>query len=352
MTYLDCAATNPYPQYRCNDYEYHAYFNPNANYAFGEKKLLHECEERVKKAIGANGGKVIFGGTASQLVENLMNCDKGDFWPVGGAYEHDSVDRFLIEHNLHNIEGLEETLKTFTPTGMKPFVFWQGVNNVTGRIFDVETIGRLCHKYGAFFVCDMTAMIGHAPIPCNIDEWCSAITYSGHKIGTELGVGAMWIGDEFNSWLGDFKLHGTPNVAGALAITDATEDVVKSAPYNELYYYELTKMLKDVLEANGIEFDLIGDKQSVASHAHAINAIRLSGFNADALQQYLASKQIYVGIGASACAEDHDYRVLNAFGLADEEASEVIRVSFCEDSTIDDVNKLVDGIKEFKGKYL
>ena len=350
MTYLDYAATDPWPKYKCSDYGWH--FNPNANYAFGEKKLLYECEERIKKAICANGGKVIFGGTSSQLVENLMNCDRDDFWPVGSAYEHDSVDRFLIEHNLHNIEELEETLKTFTPTGMKPFVFWQGVNNVTGRIFDVETIGRLCHKYGAFFVCDMTAMIGHAPIPCKIDEWCDCAFWSGHKIGTELGIGAMWLSNEFNRWLGDFKLHGTPNVAGALAITDATEDVVKNAPYNELHYYELTKTLKNGLEANGIEYDIMSDKQSVAVRAHAINAIRLKGINADALQQHLASKQIYVSIGGSACAEAHDYRVLNAFGLTDEEASEVIRVSFGEDSMVDDVNKLVNGIKEFKEKYL
>ena len=346
MTYLDYAATNPWPKYTCSYYGLD--FNPNANYAYGEKKLLQVCEKHVKKAIGAHGGKVIFGGTSSQLVENLMNCDRADFWPIGSAYEHDSVDRFLIEHNLHNIEELEETLKTFTPTGMKPFVFWQGINNVTGRIFDVETIGRLCHKYGAFFVCDMTAMIGHAPIPSKLDEWCSAITYSGHKIGTELGIGAMWIGDEFNSWLGDFKLHGTPNVAGALAITDATEDVIDNLDCNlGMYNVLYENMIYDMTD-NHIDFEVVysGFKTT------AINAIRLKGINANALQQYLASKDVYVGIGSSACAEAHDYRVLNAFGLTDEEASEVIRVSFGEDNTIDDVNKLVNGIKEFKEKYL
>lgn len=348
MTYLDYAATNPYPQYRCNDYDYYVYFNPNTNYAYGEKKLLKICEERIKKAIGAHGGKVVFGGTSSQLVENLMNCDKADFWPVGGAYEHDSVDRFLIEHNLHNIEELEETLKTFTPTGMNPFVFWQGVNNVTGRIFDVETIGRLCHKYGAFFVCDMTAMIGHAPIPSKLDEWCDCAFWSGHKIGTELGIGAMWIGDEFNSWLDDFKLHGTPNVAGALAIACAIEDAVDNLDCNLGMYNVLYENMIYVMTDNHIDFEVVCNGFKTT----AINAIRLKGINADALQQYLASKQIYVGIGASACAEAHDYRVLNAFGLTDEEASEVIRVSFGEDSMVDDVNKLVEGIKEFKEKYL
>ena len=84
----------------------------------------------------------------------------------------------------------------------------------------------------------------------------------------------------------------------------------------------------------------------------AINAIRLPEFNADALQQYLASKQIYVSIGGSACTEKHDYRVLNAYGLSNDDACEVIRVSFGEDSSVKDVEALVNGIKEFKEKFV
>lgn len=68
--FLDYASTNPYPKYRCCDYG--PFMNVNANYAYKEKRLIRECEERVKVAIGAKGGKVVFGGTSSQLIENLM----------------------------------------------------------------------------------------------------------------------------------------------------------------------------------------------------------------------------------------------------------------------------------------
>lgn len=350
MVFLDYASTNPWPEYRCSDYDYYTYFNANANYAFGEKQLMQECEERVKTAIGAKGGKVVFGGTASQLIENLMNCDGfsngANLWTIGSAYEHDSVDRFLLENKLHNIEELEKKLSEFDSDKVKPIVFWQGVNNVTGRVFDVEKIGKLCHKYGAFFLCDATALVGHAPIPKDIDEWCSAFWYSGHKIGTELGIGAMWLSEEFNNWLGDFKLHGTPNVAGALAITDATKDAVE-----EVYAYELK--WRDLSELMGGEFNKAGILvQGVylgrdADRTHAINAIRLNGINADALQQYLASKQIYVGLGHSSCSDENDNRVLNAFGLSDREASEVIRISFGENSNAKDIVKLVEEISNF-----
>ena len=114
-------------------------------------------------------------------------------------------------------------------------------------------------------------------------------------------------------------------------------------------WYTLMSDLYYLLKQDNPDVERIGDK--IAS-TYAINAIRLPGFNADALQQYLASKQIYVSIGGSACAEKHDYRVLNAYGLSNDEASEVIRVSFGEDSSIEDVKALVDGIKEFKEKFV
>lgn len=352
MVFLDYASTNPFTKYECSDY-CRPFFNANANYAFVEKQMLDEAEERIKTAIGAKGGKVVFGGTASQLVENLMNCNGfsngADFWTIGSAYEHDSVDRFSFEHDLHNVAELKTNLRTFKPTSMRPIVFWQGANNVTGMLMPIEEIGKLCKKYNAFFLCDATALVGHAPIPANIDKWCSAFWYSGHKIGTELGIGAMWLSEDFNDWLGDFKLHGTPNVAGALSIADATEDAVKDVNNNMWKWRDLAELLAGELNKADV---LVQGVYFKGDRTHAINAIRLNGINADALQQYLASKQIYVGLGVSACAESHDYRVLNAFGLSDGEASEVIRVSFGEDSTEKDVFNLVRGIKEFKEKYL
>lgn len=80
MVYLDYAATCPvvkcpqllYTKLYCDTAGRECFLNPNANYAYKEKRLLSEAENRVKKAIGAKGGKVIFGGTSSQLIENLM----------------------------------------------------------------------------------------------------------------------------------------------------------------------------------------------------------------------------------------------------------------------------------------
>ena len=337
MIYLDYAATNPFTKYPCS--KYGQFLNPNANYAYKEQRLLDDCANRVKAAIGAKSGKVVFGGTSSQLIENLMNRAKRNT-VICSKYEHDSFWR----HRFDSVDEIDFITNMPESYG-KMLVMWQGVNNITGEIFPVEQIGTICHEFNAFYICDMTAMIGKAPIPANIDQWCDCAVWSGHKLGTEVGIGAMWLSDKFNEWLNDFKLHGTPNLAGAMAITDATENACKSPMkhYTDLYMHLYGKLVN----AN-VQFQVISDRLKTC----AINAIMFDDINADSLQQYLASKQIYIGIGGSACSSLHDFRVLNACGLINNEASRVVRVSFGDETTKHDIDEFVNAVIEYKEKFV
>lgn len=97
------------------------------------------------------------------------------------------------------------------------------------------------------------------------------------------------------------------------------------------------------------------DKSNANEPAHsvfAINAIMFDDINADSLQQYLASKQIYIGIGGSACSSLHDFRVLNACGLTNDEASRVVRVSFGDETTERDIDAFVNAVVEYKEKFV
>lgn len=355
MTYLDYASTCPvvkYPQQLYRDVLSEGYFlNPNANYAYKEKRLLSEAENRVKKAIGAKGGKVVFGGTSSQLIENLFTHiteETNEYITLSSSYEHDAMWRF-VDDARKDICSLEHAIRTYH--GDKQLIVsLMGVNNLTGEIFPIEEIGKLCHEHDAFYICDMTAMIGHAPIPANIDQWCDCAVWSGHKLGTELGIGAMWVSDRLDKWLNGFKLHGTPNLAGALAMTQAVEDAcdVKYLSVSTNRYNNLYDNLFYVLKKHSIDFQVINGNIKTC----AINAIRLPGFNARALQSYLASKEIYIGLGQSSCADEADRRVLcQGYGLNKQEADEVIRVSFGESSNYNEVHELVEKIIEFKQMF-
>lgn len=344
MIYLDYAATNPFTKYPCS--KYGQFLNPNANYAYKEQKLLDECANRAKTAIGAKSGKVVFGGTSSQLVENLMTAityERSRYEIVCSYYEHDSFYKYR-DRGVFNLSDVKFELDT-AEDDVKSIVIWQAIQNITGEIFPIKQIGTICHWFNSFYICDMTAMIGKAPIIADIDQWCDCAVWSGHKLGTELGIGAMWLSDKFNNWLSDFKLHGTPNLAGAMAISDATEDSCKSSMkhYADLYMYLYGKLVN----AN-IQFQVISNRLKTC----AINAIMFDDINADSLQQYLASKQIYIGIGGSACSSLHDFRVLNACGLTNDEASHVVRVSFGDETTEHDVDEFINAVIEYKEKFV
>lgn len=365
--FLDYASTCPvvkYPQQLYRNVLGEGYFlNPNANYAYKEKRLLSEAESRVKKAIGAKSGKVVFGGTSSQLIENLMNYEfegKRKFsrfteYCIGSKYEHDSFNKFLVTRVTNTKQLIDALTKN---RGFRGVTIWQGVNNITGEVFSVKEIGSICYGFNCFYICDMTAMIGKAQIPTNIDQWCDCAVWSGHKLGTELGIGAMWISDRLDKWLNGFKLHGTPNLAGALALTQAVEEACDSHKLgqNMIYYGELLDHLIDGLIENNIDFQLVPeyeDNEPSNKFALAINAIRLPGFNARALQSYLASKETFIGLGQSSCVEEADRRILcQGYGLSEQEADEVVRISFSENSDEGDIKAFVQKVKEFKENFL
>ena len=100
MIYLDYAATNPFTKYPCS--KYGQFLNPNANYAYKEQKLFDDCANRVKTSIGAKSGKVVFGGTSSQLIENLMNRAKRNT-VICSKYEHDSFWR----HRFDSVDEID-----------------------------------------------------------------------------------------------------------------------------------------------------------------------------------------------------------------------------------------------------
>ncbi len=362
MVFLDYASTNlvvKYPQRLYRDVLGEGYFfNPNANYAYKEKKLLAEAENRVKKVIGAKSGKVVFGGTSSQLIENLMNAifaSQYNYDVFCSDYEHDSFFRYN-DDSFHDANGLNLLLAE-TDKYIIPIVMWQAVQNLTGEIFSQKKIGELVRLYKGYYICDGTAQLGHAPIESDVDDWCDAYIASGHKLGTELGIGFIWISDRLNKFIGDFKLHGTPNLAGALAMTQAIEGACDKWPLHERiwHYADLANCLNDGLIKNNIEFNTVPEypDNDEPPFAYAINAIRLPGIDANALQQYLASKQIYIGVGHSSCADNKDFRILQyGYGLSEKGASEVIRISFGENSNETDILALAQGVKEFKEKFV
>ena len=343
MVYLDNAATTvcKFPASTYDD----IWGNANTPYKFGlnAKQTADECRKRVKQCLGVKGGKVIFCSNASEAAKIL--CDRLQAYGIATAcrpYEHDSV------YDLVDMDGYQ-----FVHYGDRTAIFQQWVNPVTGVIFDIPSI-RQAIGNDCFLCMDATAGIGKRVLTQSIVNSVDAIWFSGHKFNGPKTGGILWVSDRLSKALylsddsrNEYGLkHGTLDVPSFIATTYALDEAVTQEIDNVAYYAELNNYLSNragnkIVISNPYTQGQIGATVLIDT-----------GCNADALVQYLSSKDIYVGLAHSACSADADYRVTQAFGISKETAERCIRVSFSEDNTFNDIDALVDGIKEFKEKFV
>ena len=343
MVYLDNAATTvcKFPASAYDD----IWGNANTPYKFGRnaRQAADECRERVKKCLGVKDGKVIFCSNASEAAKIL--CDRLRAYGIATAcapYEHDSV------YDLVDMDGYQ--LAHYSDGTA---IFQQWVNPVTGIVFDIpgirKGIGNDC-----FLCVDATAGIGKRILTQSIVNSVDAIWFSGHKFNGPKTGGILWVSDRLNKALylsddsrNEYGLkHRTLDVPSFIATTCALEYTIANNVENIWHYAGLNDYL-----SNRAGNRIVNFKQYANDHLNATLLID-TGCNADCLVQYLSSKGIYVGLAHSACSADADYRVTQAFGISKEIAERCIRVSFSEDSTFKDIDALVDGIKEFKEKFV
>lgn len=346
MIYLDNAATTvcKFPASAYDD----IWGNANTPYKFGlnARQTADECRERVKKCLGVKGGKVIFCGNASEAAKIL--CDRFythssvNCMTVCGPYEHDSVFNFTDLHGYQFVHYSDCTA-----------IFQQWVNPVIGVIFDIPSI-RQALGNDCFLCMDATAGIGKRILTQSIVSSVDAIWFSGHKFHGPKTGGILWVSDRLSKALylsddsrNEYGLkHGTLDVPSFIATTYALEYTFSNSIENIWHYVELNDYL-----SNRAGNRVISSKQ-YANYQIDATVLIDTGCNADVLVQYLSSKGIYVGLAHSACSADADYRVTQAFGISKETAERCIRVSFSEDNTFNDIDALVNGIKEFKEKFV
>lgn len=346
--YLDWAATSPTVRFHIDTSK--QWRNPNAAYAYEERKVLMDCEERIKAAIGANDGHVLYFRCATDALEWLAVATiakNPGRWFAHSPYEHDAAvyGSMAMPDQCYCVD----------------FYCHQLVNQLTGEIHDIKAVHEQLLQYDdvPFLVCDCTAAIHHISLKAaKVCQYAACICMSGHKLGCP-DIAFMWIDDRMFNWLGGGKdirnqyslKHGSISVGHVLALADAVEWAcdMRRQDDDEAHCGDLAICLELWLNKAGIKHEWIGDADKQVA---AINAIRLNGLNADAVQQYCASKDVYIGVGGSACNAAGDFRVLNAYGLSNAEAAEVIRVSFDDETTKDDINKLVGVIKEYKERFV
>ena len=342
MTYFDNAATT-YPVYTRSQFGNMAsWMNSNTPYSTYAKKSLTNSSNVIKKCLHVNDGIVLYFRCATEAIEWLSHLVPTRFYCLDcESTAHDSVYN-LTEYVTENVE--------------KPGIWVDTlVNPVTGNILSNLGGNVSTNKFKVYIGCDYTAAVGHIPLPekHNYDF----IYFSGHKFGTEKGIGAMWIGKELAEYLNATAdsnnqyglVHGTVDVEGAAMLAFAMQFACaeqRIKVQNDRYEEFITTIFK-ILKEHGIDCEIIPESNYDCPYpCYAINAV-ITPFNADALATYLASKGICVGVGHSACSGLADYRVLENMGYGDV-ADKVIRISFGPRNTMLDVQNFCEEVIKFK----
>ena len=218
------------------------------------------------------------------------------------------------------------------------------VNNEVGAVMPVEEIAALVHEKSpkALFHVDAIQAFGKYriyPKKMGID----LLSVSGHKIHGPKGVGVLYINEKAKiqpQILGGGQQggmrSGTDNVPGIAGLGAAAVEIYKNLEENVENMYRLKEHIAQGLEKIG---DIRINGMDLREGAPQILSISVMGVRSEVLLHSLEERGIYVSAG-SACSS-HKRKpsaTLAAMGMSKDQIESTVRLSFCEENTIEEAD--------------
>ena len=381
--YFDNAATTPlYPEVveKITEVLSNTYGNPSSTHALGRgaKSLIEYSRKQIAKELNALPSEIIFtsGGTeADNFILHSCVRDLGVQVVISSLIEHHAVLHTLevlakkypiqiVYVNLTErgdivLQHLKNLLEQYTEK--KALVSLMHLNNEIGNILPLKEVAILCKEKGAYFHSDTVQSVGHYPI--NLQEIpVDFITASAHKFHGPKGVGFAFIrkGIVLHS-----IITGGEQEKGLRAGTEAVHNIAGMEVAFNLCYKNLdknTEKLKNLkqyfihqLKHHFPEIVFNGTSESLEESSYAIVNV---GFPAlqhqdNTLLFQLDLKGIACSKG-SACQSGNVQvsHVLSAFMPKESLQYPSLRFSFSAFNTIEEVDFLIESLKEISlNKY-
>ena len=341
------------------------YGNPSSLYQLGVQaaKRMGEHREQVARALGCQGEEVYFtsGGT------------EGDNWAVAlavhlGRHKGRHIITTAIEHAavlqpckelerqgyevtyLHpdasgrvRVEDLEAALRPDTV-----LVSMMLVNNETGALQPVAQAAQLLRRKQSAAFLHTDAVQGFLKIPFTPKGLgVDLLTISGHKIGAMKGSGALYLRKGLRAvplirggGQEEGLRSGTEPTAQTAAFAAAVEAGRASLERDLAHMRELKDYAARTLREQVPGLELIG-----AGTAPHILPVTLPGYKSEVVLRFLSDRGIYVSSG-SACHKGKPSHVYAALKLPKPQLDGILRISFSYDTAREDVDALVQGLKE------
>ena len=303
--------------------------NPSSPHAEGRKarSLLEDARERIKAALGWDGGVIFTSGASEAAALALDRAQAGA--RLVSSVEHDCIfqaasdaERIPVRNNgALDLEILGEAVRR-----ERPLVAVQHVNSETGNRQDLTRIAAIVGQAGGLLLADCAQSAGKFALPP-----CDMAIVSAHKFGGPIGIGALLVRDyaklEPSGGHERGYRRGTENLPGAMGMAAALEAV--GEPYLDPAICEL--------------LDGLGGTLALSDPTPYIRAIAMPNMSATAQVMRFDMAGIAVSQG-SACSSGtmKTSRVLEAMLVEPEVAANTIRVSLGWNTTRAEVERFCD----------
>ena len=335
--------------------------NPSAMHLKGveAEKYIKSSAESLARLLKVQEKEILFtsGGTESDnlalIGATLANKRSGNHI-ITTSVEHPAVSQpalFLQEQGFEvtylpvdsrgvvKMDALKAVLREDTI-----LVSVMYVNNEVGAVMPVEEIAALVHEKSpkALFHVDAIQAFGKYriyPKKMGID----LLSVSGHKIHGPKGVGFLYINEKAKiqpQILGGGQQggmrSGTDNVPGIAGLGTAAVEIYKNLEENVENMYRLKEYIAQGFEKIG---DIRINGMDLREGAPQILSISVMGVRSEVLLHSLEERGIYVSAG-SACSS-HKRKpsaTLAAMGMSKDQIESTVRLSFCEENTIEEAD--------------
>lgn len=289
---------------------------------------------------------------ARELLAQIINADPSEIIFTSGASEsNNTVIRTFEEHKIVTSplehHSIIEAAKVLSGSKKPALYSYMLVNNEIGEYLPLKDVVSKAHKEGSFVHSDLTQVLGKVPIDVKTLGLDYA-TFSAHKIGGPVGVGALYIknGVPFKPLIiggnQEKKRRGsTYNTVGIIGFGAALKYLIKRKTWE--IYDTTIRALRDEL-AERILKEIPGSSLNTDLKNSLPNILNASfeAAEGESIQLYLDAEGIIVSTG-SACASGDikPSHVLMAKTGDAEVAHSSIRFSFGLDNTREDIEKVM-----------
>lgn len=372
--YLDNAATTPVKPEVLDammPYFTEKFGNPSAVYSFAaeNKNVVTTARETIAKTLGANTQDIYFTAGGSESDNWALKATAEAYRDKGNHIITSKIEHHAIMHTCEYLEEngfevtyldvdergivkLEELKKAIRPTTILISIMF--ANNEIGTIQPVKEIGEIAKEHNILFHTDAVQAFGHIDI--KVDEYhIDMLSASGHKLNGPKGIGFLYIrkGLKLRSFVHGGaqerkRRAGTENVPGIVGLAKAVEIAMNTMEERVKKETALRDKLIERVLAEIPYTRLNGDRKKRLPNNANFSFQFIEG---ESLLIMLDMKGI-CGSSGSACTSGSldPSHVLLAIGLPHEIAHGSLRLTLSDDTTEEDIDYVVDTIKEIVEK--